>query len=106
MDLGAAADIANLAFHKNVRAYCLQLLNGCSRLANVFLERQRGNIKHDPVESGLGSCYGTGQRVCVIRVQENGEIVLVTKALHHRRNLAVAYKLTFAFGRTYNDGHV
>jgi hypothetical protein len=46
-------------------------------LTNIFVEWQRRNIEHYPIETGLGGFHRTGQRMRVIGIQKNREIIFI-----------------------------
>jgi len=103
VNLGAAADVADLAFDENLRSNALQCLDRCPRLTDIFLQRQRGDVEHDPVEARSSGFDRAGQRMGVIGVQEHREVVFLTQAPDHSGDLSNTEELSFPFGDSYDD---
>src|SRR6516225_7516685 len=99
MDFRAGPYITDLSFDHDGGVDALERFYSLPGLAHVLLKGQRGEIKDNRVKAGLHSVHRFGERMSVVRVEEDWEVEFLTHASHQGRELTGAEKLALALGR-------
>ena len=98
MDFRPGSDVADLAFDKDRRIDGFEGFNGLFGLADVLFERERRQVEDDGVKARLGDIQGVGQRMGVVRIEEDREIVFLSQAPHQSDYLPDAEKFSLSLG--------
>ena len=104
MDFGAGADVADFAFDEDGGIDSLEGGDGFFRLADVLVDRQRGEIEDDGIEAGAGGFLGPGEGMGVVGVEKDGDAGLFAQAADQSGDLADAHEVALALGGADDDG--
>ena len=92
MNFRAAADIAELTFDDDVGVDRFDGFDGLLCLPDVFLEGERGSVEADHIVPGSCGFLSLGQRMRMVAVQEDREIIFIADAFDDGSGLPSADK--------------
>src|ERR1700747_2567295 len=92
MNFGASSNIAYFPLDQNGRMDCFKRGHSFSRLANVLLERQGGEVEDNRVKTGPFHLFRACARVRMVRIEKDWIVKLIAQTLDQSRDLADSHK--------------